>query len=202
MSAQEKSEILALVADSGLPCRRALAQLGLPRSTYYHWLKRQIEGKLEDRKGGSSLPWNKISPEEETRVLAEARASPELSCRQLAFRITDSGHTYVSESTIYRIFKREGLIKPAEIIGFKAAKEYRRKRTQPNKLWASDCCHLRVVDWGWYYLETVMDDFSRFILSWDLKTDMRGESLEDVVQQAVDFTGMTDVPVEDRTVLL
>ena len=100
MSAQEKSEILALVTDSGLPCRRALAQLGLPRSIYYRWLKRQIEGKLEDRKGGAFIPWNKISPEEETRVLAEARASPELSCRQLAFKITDSGHTYVSESSV------------------------------------------------------------------------------------------------------
>jgi transposase len=200
--AKGKSEIMALVTGSELPCRRALAQLGLPRSTYYRWLKRQIEGKLEDRKGGSSIPWNKISPEEETRVLAEARASPELSCRQLAWKVTDSGHTYVSESTVYRILKREGLIKPAEIIGFKAGKEYRRKTTRPNELWASDCCHLRVVDWGWYYLETVMDDFSRFILSWDLKTDMSGGSLEDVVQQAVDLTGMTDVPVEDRTVLL
>jgi putative transposase len=202
MSAQEKGEILALVADSGLPCRRALAQLGLPRSTYYRWLKRQTEGRLEDRKGGSPLPWNKISPEEEARVLAEARASPELSCRQLAWKVTDCGHTYVSESTVYRILKREGLIKPAEIIGFKAVKEYRRKTKRPNELWASDCCHLRVIDWGWYYLETVMDDFSRFILSWDLKTDMTGGSLEDVVQQAVDFTGMTDVPLEDRTVLL
>ena len=202
MSAKEKSEIIALVTRSGLPCRRALAQLGLPRSTYYRWLKRQIEGRLEDRKGGSSIPWNKISPEEETRVLAEARASPELSCRQLAWKVTDSGRTYVSESTVYRILKREGLIKPAEIIGFKAAKEYRRKTKRPNELWASDCCHLRVIDWGWYYLETVMDDFSRFILSWDLKIDMTGGSLEDVMQQAVDFTGMTDVPVEDRTVLL
>ena len=202
MNAKEKADILALVTGSGLPCRRALAQLRLPRSTYYRWLKRQTEGKLEDRKGGSLLPWNKISPEEEARVLAEARASPELSARQLAWKVTDSGHTYVSESTVYRILRREGLIKPAEIIGFKAAKEYRRKTTRPNELWASDCCHLRVVDWGWYYLETVMDDFSRFILSWDLKTDMMGGSLEDVVQQAVDFTGMTDVPVEDRTVLL
>jgi transposase InsO family protein len=161
-----------------------------------------MEGKLEDRKGGSSIPWNKISPEEETRVLAEARASPELSCRQLACTLTDSGSMYVSESTVYRILKREGLIRPAEIIGFKAAKEYRRKTKRPNELWATDCCHLRVIDWGWYYLETVMDDFSRFILGWDLKTDMTGESLEDVVQQAVDFTGMTDVPVENRTVLL
>jgi len=202
VSAKEKSEIIALVTGSELPCRRTLTQLGLPRSTYYRWLKRQTEGRLEDRKGGSSLPWNKISPEEETRVLSEARASPELSCRQLAWKVTDSGDTYVSESTVYRILKREGLIKPAEIIGFKAGKEYHRKTKRPNELWASDCCHLRVIDWGWYYLETVMDDFSRFILSWDLKIDMTGGSLEDVMQQAVDLTGMTDVPLEDRTVLL
>ncbi len=60
MSAQGKREILALVAGSGLPCRRVLAQLGLPSSTYYRWVKRQVEGRLDDRKGGSPLPWNKI----------------------------------------------------------------------------------------------------------------------------------------------
>jgi putative transposase len=202
MSAEEKAEILTLVAESGLSRRRALAQLMLPRSTYYRWLKRLAEGNLEDKKGGSTVPWNKIRPEEEVKILAEARALPELSSRQLAWKVTDSGYVYVSESTVYRILKREGLIKPAEIIGFKAGKEYKRKTEHPNQLWASDCCHLRVAGWGWYYLESVMDDFSRFILGWDLKTDMTGRSLEDVVQQAVDFTGMTDVPVEDRTVLL
>jgi putative transposase len=131
-----------------------------------------------------------------------AKELPELSCRQLAWKITDSGNGYVSESTVYRILKREGLIKPVEIIGFKAGKEYRRKTDRPNELWASDCSYLKVNDWGWYYMVTVMDDFSRFILGWDLKVDMAGGSLSDVVQQAVDFTGMTDVPLEDRTVLL
>ena len=202
MSAEGKAEIIALVTRSELPCRRALAQLGLSRSTYYRWLKRQTEGRLRDSKGGSSLPWNKISPEEEDVILAEARASPELSARQLAWKVTDTRNMYISESTVYRILRREGLIKPAEIVGFKAGKEYRRKTKRINELWASDCCHLKVTYWGWYYLETVLDDFSRFILGWDLKTDMTGGSLEDVVQQAVDFTGMTDVPVEDRTVLL
>ena len=202
MSAEEKMKILDLVTGSGLPYRRALAQLRLPKSTYYRWLKRQSEGRPEDKKGGSPIPWNKIRPEEEARILAEARALPELSARQLALTITDSKGVYLSESTVYRILKKAGLIKPAEIIGFKAAKEYRRKTKQPNELWASDCCHLRVIDWGWYYLVTVMDDCSRFILAWDLKVDMAGRSLEDVVQQAVDLTGMTDVPLEDRTVLL
>lgn len=202
MSATGKVEILSLVAKSGLSCSRALAQLKLPRSTYYRWLKRLSERRLTDKKGGSAIPWNKIRPIEARKILLTARESPGLSCRQLACSLTDNRGMYVSESTVYRILKREGLIKPAEIIGFKAAKEYRRKTKHPNELWATDCCHLKVVNWGWYYLETVMDDFSRFILSWDLKTDMTGESLEDVVQQAVDFTGMTDVPVENRTVLL
>ena len=202
MSAQRKREILALVHNSGVPRRWALVQLGLPKSTYYRWLKRQTEGRLQDDKGGSQLPWNKLRPEEESKVLIQAQASPELSARQLALKLVDSEGWYVSESTVYRILKREGLIKPAEIIGFKAGKEYHRKTKRPNELWATDCAHLKVVDWGWYYLVTVMDDYSRFILAWELKSDMAATSLIDDIQKAVDFTGMTDVPVDDRTVLL
>ena len=202
MSIADKSEILALVADSGLPRRKALAQLGFPKSTYYHWLRKQAEGRLQDKKGGSAIPWNKLRPEEEERILFLARASPELSPRQLALGIVDTEGLYVSESTVFRILKRDGLIKPAEIVGFKAGKEYHRKTKKPNELWATDCAHLKVVDWGWYYLVTVMDDYSRFILAWELKSDMASGSLIDVVQQAVDLTDMTDVPVDDRTVLL
>jgi transposase-like protein len=90
MSAEGKAEIITLVSRSGLRPSRALAQLRLPRSTYYRWLKRLSEGQLKDKRGGSAIPWNKISLEEETRILAEARASPSLSCRQLALTITDS----------------------------------------------------------------------------------------------------------------
>jgi transposase InsO family protein len=202
VSAIEKRDILTLVDDSGLPRRRALAQLGLPKSTYYRWLKRQAEGRLEDKKGGSAIPWNKLRPEEEKHIIIQARASPELSSRQLSLRIIDSHGMYVSESTVYRILKREGLIKPAKIVGFKAGKEYHRKTKRPNELWSTDCAHLKVAEWGWYYLVTVMDDYSRFILSWELKNDMAAYSLIDVVQQAVDLTGLSDVLVEDRTVLL
>jgi putative transposase len=202
MSAQYKRQVLALVADSGLPRRRALAELGLPISTCYRWLKRQSEGRLEDRKGDSPIPWNKLRPEEGESILAEARASPELSARELALRLVDLKGMYFSESTVYRLLKQEGLIKPAGIKGFKAGKEYHRKTKRPNQLWATDCAHLKVTNWGWYYLITVMDDYSRFILAWDLKSNMAAESLIDVVQQAVDLTGMTDVPVENRTVLL
>jgi putative transposase len=58
------------------------------------------------------------------------------------------------------------------------------------------------VDWGWYYLISVLDDYSRFILAWDLKRDMTARSISEVVQQAVEWTAMVRVPVQDRTRLL
>ncbi len=109
MSAREKRGILALVAAPQLPRRSALAQLGLRKSTYYRWLNRKGEGRLQDTRGGSRTPWNKLRADEEEKVLAQARASPESSPRQLALKIVDSDGLYVSESTAYRILKREGL---------------------------------------------------------------------------------------------
>ena len=49
---------------------------------------------------------------------------------------------------------------------------------------------------------TVMDDFSRFILAHKLQWDMTADSFIEVVQEAVDRTGMTEIPVQDRTRLL
>ena len=69
-------------------------------------------------------------------------------------------------------------------------------------MWATDASYFKVVGWGYYYLVTVMDDYSRFILGWKLQKDMSANSLIEVVQTAVDATGMTDVPIEDRTQLL
>jgi Integrase core domain len=59
-----------------------------------------------------------------------------------------------------------------------------------------------VVGWGWYYSIEVLDDYSRFVLASDLKPDMTADSISDVVEQAVAFTGMRQVPIEDSTKLL
>ena len=135
-------------------------------------------------------------------MLAVARASPELSPRQLALRITDTAAFSVSESTCYRLLKRHGLVKAAAVIGFAAEKEYRHKTSRPNQMWATDGAYFKVVGWGYYYLVTVLDDYSRFILAWRLQQDMTASSLIEVVQEAVERTGMTEVPLHDRTALL
>ena len=129
--------------------------------------------------------------------MAAARESPEWSSRQLATWITDHLGLSVAESTVYRLLKKKGLIK-APMMQLLAGKEYQRKTSGPHQMWATDASYFRVSGWGYYYMVTVMDDYSRSILAWKLQVDMTADSLIEVVQLAVDVTGMTEVPLEDR----
>ena len=70
-----------------------------------------------------------------------------------------------------------------------AGKEYHRKTTGPHQMWATDASYFRVVGWGYYYLVTVMDDYSRFILAHRLQRDMTSDSFIEVVQEAVGQNG-------------
>ena len=117
MSAFEKTTVLARVASSTLPKRQVLKDLGVPKSTYYRWLTREQRCQgLENQPGGGLAPWNRpLSQPEEQAVLTVARRAPELSCRQLAAWITDNQGFSVSESTVYRILRREGLVKSPEM---------------------------------------------------------------------------------------
>ena len=54
MSAPEKAEVVTKVSSSPLPKRKVLRELGIPKSTYYRWLRRQDQQGLEDRPGGVS----------------------------------------------------------------------------------------------------------------------------------------------------
>ena len=201
MSAVEKAGVLSKVVSSALPKRRVLIELGIPKSTYYRWLRRQDQQGLEDHAGGGKPPWTRLTSQEVDYVLSAAREMPELSCRQLAVWVTDNQSFSVTESTVYRILRREGQVKRSEM-RLTAGKEYHRKTTGPHQMWATDASYFRVVGWGYYYLVTVMDDYSRFILAYMLKRDMTANSFIEVVQEAVDRTGMDQVPVNDRTRLL
>jgi transposase InsO family protein len=187
--------ILAQVENQSRGKRQALMALGIPKSSYYRWRRGQSDS------GSRKRPWNQITTEEESKILTVARESPDLSSRQLAVWITDNASFAVSESTVYRILRREGLVKRQEQ-QLVAGKEYHIKTTRPHQMWATDASYFRVVGWGYYYLVTVLDDYSRFILAWKLQKDMSANSLIEVIQKAIDATGMTDVPVEDRTRLL
>ena len=166
MSTVERAAILSVVETMCRRKRQTLSELGIARSTYYQWRQGQPNSGKQKR------PWNRITPEEEDKVLAVARESPELSSRQLSAWITDNKSFAVSESTVYRILRREGLVKRQET-QLSAANEYHTKTTRPHQMWATDASYFRVVGWGYYYLVTVMDDYSRFILAYNLGNFLR-----------------------------
>ena len=200
MSADKKAQVLEKVETSPGSKRKVLAELGVSKSAYYRWRARQRQGSLEDRRHPGPS-WNRLSPGEESVVLEVALEQPDLSPRQLAAWITDNKGFSVSESTVYRLLKSQGLIKSPEM-KMAAGKEFHTKTTRPHQMWSTDASYFRVSGWGFYYLVTVMDDFSRFILAWRLQRDMTSDSFIEVVQDAVDLTGMTDVPWDHRTKLL
>jgi hypothetical protein len=74
----------------------------------------------------------------------------------------------------YPVLKREGLIKPAEIVGFKVGKEYRRKTNQSNELWASDCYHFSIPKSGCKikrYHRTIKSEINQ--LSYEIPDDLK-----------------------------
>jgi transposase InsO family protein len=205
MTAMEKSEVLELVRKSPLSVKETLATLGVPRSTYYAWRRRQDEGgpaALRDRKPAARRVWNRLRPDEVATVLAYAHRYPDRSSRELACTLTDEAGFSVSESTVYRLLKQHGLVPPAVVQVAQAAKEYHRKTTAVHQLWQTDLTYFFVVGWGWYYVGGVLDDYSRYLLAYRVVRDMTGPTLSDLVQQAVEASGMTDVPVEHKVALL
>ena len=155
-----------------------------------------------DGKPEPGAVWNRLRPEEQTVIVREALRLPDLSPRELACPVTDHAGFTGSEATVYRVLKRHGLNRTIPLVGFPAGKQFRVKTTAPNQLWQSDASYFFVVGWGWYYSILVLDDFSCFVLASDLKPDRTAHSISDVVEQAVEFTDMRQVPVEDRTKFL
>ena len=106
-----------------------------------------------------------------------------MSPREVATTLVDEQVMYVSESTVYRILKEAGLIKPPETKGFPAGKEFHTKTARPNELWQTDASYFFVVGWGYYYLISVLDDYSRMIVGCRVQTSMSSADIIEVVQE-------------------
>jgi transposase InsO family protein len=203
--ASEKLEIIRLVEQSHLPVRRTLEKLGIPRATFYRWVELYQTGgpeALEDRPSRPSRVWNRIPDEIRAKVITLALEQPELSPRELAVRFTDEQKYFVSEASVYRLLKAHDLITSPAYIVVKAADEFTDKTTAPNQLWQTDFTYLKVAGWGWYYLSTVLDDFSRFVVAWKLCSTMKAEDVTATLDLALTASGLDQVKVQHRPRLL
>ena len=203
--AAEKLEIIRLVERSHLPVRRTLDKLGIPATTFYRWYDRYRafgEAGLEDRTRGPGRVWNRIPDDVCRQIVDLALDEPELSPRELAVTFTDTKGYFVSEASVYRLLKAHDLIISPAFVVIKAADEFRDKTTAPNQLWQTDFTYLKVIGWGWFYLSTIRDDFSRYIIAWKLCTTMRADDVTDTLKLALEASGCDSAEVVHKPRLL
>jgi transposase len=194
MSAERKLEILQAVERSPLPVLESLRRIDLPRTTYYRWKNRQAEGGLSARSPYKGRTWNQLLEEEREKVLETALKYPEWSSRELSCHITDYGGFAISEASVYRVLKARGLIQAKDTKRFPAGPEYKVKTKHPNQMWQTDATYLLIKNWGWYFLISILDDFSRKILAWRLQVTMTAESFSEVVELAYERAGVDPRP--------
>ncbi len=80
----------------------------------------------------------------------------------------------------------------------KAADEFREKTTAPNQLWQTDFMYLKVIGWGWFYLSTVLDDFSQYIIAWKLCSGMAAGDVQGTLDLALEAARLDQVNVVHR----
>ena len=201
----EKLEIIRLVEQSHLPAKRTLDKLGIPRTTFYRWYDRYLAGGLTALKDKSPKPgrvWSRIPDDIREKVIDMALEEAELSPRELAVRFTDTQSYFVSESSVYRLLKALDLITSPAFVVIKAADEFKDKTTAPNQMWQTDFTYLKVIGWGWFYLSTILDDFSRYIIAWKLCTTMKADDVTDTLEMALQASGCDQANVAHKPRLL
>ena len=204
-SQSERMEIIQLVENSELSIRKTLQELEVPRSTFYDWYRRYQEDGydgLADKKTGPRQFWNRIPESVQEQIVGLALTYPEKSSRQLAWQFTDEQEYFISESSVYRILKVFDLVQSPAFMMVSAKDKFENPTTEVNELWQTDFTYFKIIDWGWHYLSTILDDFSRYILAWKLSPTMGTTDVEDTLNLALEKEGLTEVRVRHRPRLL
>lgn len=201
----EKLEVIRLVEQSHLSAKQTLDRLGIPRSTFYRWYDLYLNGgidALEDKAPMPTRVWNRIPDDIRKEIVDLALDEPELSPRELAVRFTDTKQYFVSEASVYRLLKSHDLIASPVYIVMKAADEFRDKTTAINQLWQTDFTYLKIIGWGWFYLSTVLDDYSRYIIAYKFTPTMMTSDVTDTLDLALQASGCDHAKVIHKPRLL
>jgi transposase InsO family protein len=202
--ADVKAELLATITiaqeRTGWAVRRILPHLGLSLARYKAWRKRaaaqtaQTAHALTDRRPVAPAR-DAVLPEEKAAVQAYALAHPKDGYRRLTWQMIDADVAYLSESSVYRILREADLL--ARWKRSSHSGQAPTKPTRPHERWHTDLMYLRIAD-SWYFLVTVLDAYSRYVVHWELLTTMTAGDVRLVIQQALEVTGATPRLVTDN----
>ena len=202
---EEKMEIIHIVEHSELSVTQTLENLQVPRSTFYDWYKLYQEygpDGLRPKVAKNDQFWNRIPDPVRKQIVDLALKYPDESPRQIAYRFIEEKAYFVSESSVYRILKDFDLIQSPAFEIITAKEKFEKPTERVNEMWQTDFTQFLVLDWGWYYLSTVMDDYSRYILSYTLSRTMRAEDAERTLKLALSKAEIEKVKVYHKPRLL
>ena len=169
---------------SGWPAKRTLAALGISRRSYYRWLKEETWARALPTEPVKPVQPYEALPQEKEAVLDYARRHPELRHREMAWRMVDEDVVYLSPSTVYRILKSANLVCPWRRRS-KRRREEEEKATRPNQRWATDVMQV-MIGVGTYFVVSFMDEYSRYVVHFDIAPGMDGITVSTAAQAAID----------------
>ena len=204
-TASQKLAIIRLVEDSELSVRRTLDEIKVSRTSFYRWYsayeKSGLDG-LENQRRSSQRYWNRIPDSVRKLVVKVALDRPDMTPRELAWHITDTRGYFVSESSVDRILKAHDLITSPQFTVMSASDKFQHPTSRVHELWQTDFTYFRVVGWGWYFLSTILDDYSRYIITWRLTMTMAAADVTGALEDALEATGLATARVRHKPRLL
>jgi len=175
---------------NGMTVQKACEVLQLPRVTFYHWRGGRNPDELTVADLTPVMTERRVSPQRITEVEREAiveaaqdEAKVDLHHRKLAHTLGREERVYVSESTVLRVLKEEGLVAPREVRHRPAAQRPALVVTAPRQVWCWDFSYVKIGLVFWYLL-AIIDMFSRKIVGWDLVPQATADQAKRVWDEA------------------
>lgn len=164
---------------SELPVTRLLTWLGLARNRYAAWQARY--GKANEHNGWIPRDcW--LEDWEKQAIIACYQAHPLEGYRRLTFMMLDANIVAVSPSSVYRVLKQAGLLQSWSRQPSKKGSGFQQP-AQPHQHWHVAIAYLNVLG-TFFYLCSVLDGFSRFLVHWELRPQMTEADVEIILQRA------------------
>ena len=82
------------------------------------------------------------------------------------------------------------------------ASEFKDQTTAINQMWQTDFTYLKIIGWGWMYLSTILDDFSRYVIAWKLCSGMTSRDVTETLALAMQASGCDQAEVVHKPRLL
>lgn len=162
-----------------LPVCRFLPWIGISTSKFHDWKKRF--GKVNEH--NALVPrdhW--LTDDEKEHIHAFARAHPLDGYRRLSFMMLDDDVAAASPATVYRVLKNAGLLAGSSANPTKKGTGFVQPLA-PHDHWHVDISYLNVAG-TFYFLCSVLDGYSRFIVHHEIREKMEESDVEIILQRA------------------